>query len=434
MEIGLILFLIAINGVFAMSEIAIVSSRKSRLQRMADSHRPGAQAALALHDDPSRFLSTIQVGITSVGILSGAVGESAFANPLAAWLAQFALVAPYAKPIALGVTVLLITYLSVVIGELVPKRLALLSPESIASIIARPMAYLSRLSSPLVWLFSTSSSTLLRVLGARRNDEPPVTDDEIKELMEQGAEAGVFHESEQEIVSNVLRLDELRVGAIMTPRKQVYAIDLNAPPDEIERAIADSPFARMVVYRDEFEHIVGVLSRGELLKAALAGNKPDLSAAIRNPLYVPDTVTCTHLLENFRKARTEFAIIVDEFGEMQGVVTLNDVLTAIVGDLPSDELELDPEVVAREDGSWLVDGGASIERLKNLLQLDGDLPGEDEHAFHTVGGLIMHQLECIPRVADYIVLQDWRLEVVDMDKTRVDKVWISRLPAAPDQA
>lgn len=426
MEIGLILFLIVINGIFAMSEIAIVSSRKSRLQRMADSQRPGATAALALHDDPSRFLSTIQVGITSVGILSGAMGETAFADPLATWLSQFAVLAPYAKPIALGVTVLLITYLSVVIGELVPKRLALLSPEGIASIIARPMAYLSRIASPLVWLFSTSSSTLLRLLGAKRNDEPPVTDDEINELMEQGAEAGVFHESEQEIVSNVLRLDELRVGAIMTPRKQVYAIDLNLPAPEIELALADSPFARIVVYREEFEHIVGVLSRGELLKSALAGAKPDLMTVIKSPLYIPDTVTCTHLLESFRKARTEFAIIVDEFGEMQGVVTLNDVLTAIVGDLPSDELELDPEVVERDDGSWLVDGGASIDRVKSLLELESDLPGEEEHAFHTIGGFIMHQLERIPRVADHVDFHNWRLEVVDMDKTRVDKIWISR--------
>ncbi len=428
MEIGLILLLIAINGVFAMSEIAVVSSRKARLQKMADSGQPGAESALALHDDPSRFLSTIQVGITSVGILSGAMGESAFADPLAAWLDQFPLLAPYAKAIALGLTVLLITYLSVVVGELVPKRLALFWPEGIASIVSRPMTLLARIASPLVWLFSASSSALLRLLGAKRNNEPPITDDEIKVLMEQGAEAGVFHESEQEIVSNVLRLDELRVGAIMTPRKQVYAIDLETSESEIREAIADSPYARIVVYRGELEHIAGVLARGELLKAALAGKEPQLDAAIKPPLYVPDTVTSTHLLEHFRKARTEFAIIVDEFGEMQGIVTLNDVLTAIVGDLPSDESALDPEVVAREDGSWLIDGGAAIERLKSLLELDEDLPGEAEHAFHTVGGFIMHQLERIPRVTDHVEFQHWRLEVVDMDHTRVDKVWLSRLP------
>lgn len=432
MDIALLLFLILLNGVFAMSEIAVVSSRKARLQRLAEDGSPGAHSALALHSEPSNFLSTIQVGITSVGILSGAIGETALADPLSAWLSGFPLVEPYARAIALTVVVVGLTYFSVVVGELVPKRLGLLAPEGIASLIARPMNGLARVARPVVWLLSSSSSLLLRLIGARRKEEPPVTDHEINVLMEQGAEAGVFHESEQEFVSNVLRLDEQRIVSIMTHRSDIYLIDLSDPEEQIRQQLADSPYARVVVCRDGLEHIVGILRTSDLLKPALEGRPLDIEAALRPPLYVPESVTTTQLLENFRTARMQFALIVDEYGELEGLVTITDVLTAIVGELPSfDQTDL----VQREDGTWLVDGNVSIERVKSELEIEEDLPGEEEHAFNTLGGFVMHVLGRIPAVTEHFESAGFRFEVIDMDKNRIDKILVMRLPAdEPDTA
>ena len=434
MDIALLLFLILLNGIFAMSEIAVISSRKSRLQRLAEDGSPGAHSALALHNEPSNFLSTIQVGITSVGILSGAIGETALADPLAAWISQFTLIEPYAKGISLTVVVIGLTYFSVVVGELVPKRLGLLAPEGIASLIARPMNILSRFSKPVVWLLSTSSSLLLRLMGARRKEEPPVTDDEINVLMGQGAEAGVFHESEQEIVSNVLRLDDQRIGAIMTHRSDIYLVDLDEPEAVIRDRIADSPFERIVVCRDGLDHVIGILRTSDLLKAALAGATLDVEASLRTPLYVPETVSTTQLLESFRQARMQFALIVDEYGELEGLVTLTDVMTAIVGDLPSYDSRDEQDVVEREDGSWLVDGSVTIERLKSALDIEDELPGEEENTFNTLGGFVMHILGRIPAVADHFESQGLRFEVMDMDRNRVDKMLITRLPPIPDSA
>ncbi len=433
MDIALLLFLILLNGVFSMSEIAVISSRKSRLQRLAEDGSPGAHSALELHNEPSNFLSTVQVGITSVGILSGAIGETALADPLAAWLGQAALIEPYAKAIALTVVVVGLTYFSVVVGELVPKRLGLLAPEGIASLIARPMNMLSHFSKPVVWLLSTSSSVLLRLMGARRKEEPPVTDDEIYVLMGQGAEAGVFHESEQEIVSNVLRLDDQRIGAIMTHRSDIYLVDLDEPEEVIRSQIADSPFERIVICRDGLDHVIGILRTSDLLKAALAGAPLNVEEHLRAPLYVPDSVSTTQLLESFRQARMQFALIVDEYGELEGLVTLTDVMTAIVGELPSFDSPEDQDVVEREDGSYLVDGSVTIERFKAALEIEDELPGEAENAFNTLGGFVMHMLGRIPAVSDHFDSTGMRLEVMDMDRNRVDKVLITRLAPTSDR-
>ncbi len=427
MDIALLLFLILLNGVLAMSEIAIVSSRKARLQRLSDDGSPGAESALALHNEPATFLSTVQVGITTVGILSGAIGETALADPLTAWLAGFALIEPYARGVALTVVVVALTYFSVVIGELVPKRLGLLAPEKTASLIAPPMNMLARVGRPLVWLLSESSSFLLRMMGAGSKEESPVTDEEIKDLMEQGAEAGVFHESEQAIVSNVLRLDEQRIGAIMTHRTDIYVLDLDEPEAEIRNYIAESPYTRIVVCRGGLDHIVGVLRTSDLLKAALAGEAMKVEQFLRPPLYVPEGVTTTHLLENFRKAHQQCALIVDEYGELQGLVTLTDVLTSIVGELPSSDIPEEQDIVAREDGSWLIDGSVTVERVKHVLDIDNDLPGEEENAFNTLGGFVMHVLGRIPTVADHFEVAGCRFEVVDMDKNRVDKMLVARI-------
>ena len=429
MDIVLILLLILLNGVFAMSEIAVVSSRKSRLQNLADDGSLGAEAALKLHQEPASFLSTIQVGITLVGILNGAVGEAAIADPLAEWFSHVPLLEPYARGIALTITVVTLTYFSVVVGELVPKRLALLAPEGIAALMARPMMILARITHPLVVILSGSCSALLRLVGARRKDEPPVTDDEIKVLMEQGAEAGVFHESEQEIVSNVLRLDEQRISAIMTPRRDMFIIDLDEGEAVVWQRLIETSFSRVVVCRDGLEQVLGVLQTGDLLKKALPGQGvtlADLEALLRPPLYVPESVTTTQLLESFRRARLQFALIVDEYGEVQGLVTLTDVLAAIVGELSVPEAPEDRDMLQREDGSWLVDGDVGIERLKSVLDIGDDLPGEEEHSFNTLGGFIMHVLGRIPAPTDHFESVGWRFEVLDMDRNRVDKVLLSQ--------
>jgi len=432
MDIFLLLLLILLNGVLAMSEIAVVSSRKARLQKLADDGSPGAQSALELNNEPSGFLSTVQVGITTVGILSGAIGENALADPLTRWFSGFSFLEPYSRGLALTLVVVGLTYFSVVVGELVPKRLGLLAPESIAALIATPMNVLARVTRPLVWLLSSSSSLLLQLVGARHRGDPPVTDDEINVLMEQGAEAGVFHESEQVIVSNVLRLDEQRIGAIMTHRNDIYVLDLDEPEDVIRTCLAESPFTRIVVCRDGLDHIIGILRTADLLKLALAGEKLDIERFLRPALYVPEGVSTTHLLESFRKAHQQCALIVDEYGELQGLVTLTDVLTSIVGELPSSDTAEEQDIVERTDGSWLVDGGVAIERLKLVLKIEDDLPGEDENAFNTLGGLVMYVLGRIPAVTDQFDAAGYRFEVVDMDKNRVDKMLLTQLAESKD--
>ena len=431
MDIALIFVLILVNGLFAMSEIAVVSSRKSRLQSLADDGSLGAQAALSLHHEPASFFSTIQVGITSVGILSGAIGDAAVADPLAEWFARIPLLAPYAKTVALTITVVGLTYFSVVVGELVPKRLAMLAPEGIASLVARPMMVLARITHPLVVILSGSCTAILRLLGTRPKEEQPVTDDEINVLMEQGAEAGVFHESEQEFVSNVLRLDEQRIAAIMTPRREMFVVDLDEDEESVRQRIVDTEYSRLVVCRDGLEHILGILQTGDLLKKALPGHcitAADVESVLHPPLYVPETVTTTQLLESFRRARLQFALIVDEYGDVQGLVTLTDVLASIVGELSVPEAPEDRDMVQREDGSWLVDGNVGVERLKSVLDIDDNLPGEDERGFHTLGGFIMHVLGRIPSPTDHFSAVGWRFEVMDMDGNRVDKVLVSALP------
>lgn len=430
MDFLLLLLLIALNGLLAMSEIAVVSSRSSRLQRLADDGHAGARAAFLLNHEPSVFLSTVQVGITTIGILSGAIGEATLARPLATWLAQWPSLATHADTLAMALVVMLLTYLSVVAGELVPKQLALLAPERIASLIARPMEWLARIARPAVWLLSTSSSLLLRVLDARRAPEPPVTNDEIKVLMGQGAEAGVFHASEKDIVANVLRLDEQRISAIMTHRKDIWLLDLNESDTEIRNQLAECPYKRIVVCRGGLDDVLGVLRTGDLLKDALFGQPLAIDRYLRPPLYVPATVTTTHLLETFRRAREQCALMVDEYGELQGMVTLTDVFTSIIGELPQSEEVEDQEVVLREDGSWLIDGSVAIERAKAAIGVDDLLPGEDENAFQTLGGLAMYSLGRIPLVSDRFELAGRRFEVVDMDGNRVDKVLVSRTPAA----
>jgi putative hemolysin len=430
MEVLLLAVLVVLNGVFSLSEIAVVSARKTRLQQWADEGRAGAGSALALANEPGRFLSTIQVGITTIGILSGAIAEASLAEALAVSLAQVPGIELYSHLIAIAAVVVALTYLQVVFGELVPKRLALLNPEAIASVIAGPMQSLSKLVSPLVRFFNLSSEAVLRMVGARAAGEPPVTEEEIKVLMEQGTEAGVFEESEQALVSNILRLDEQPVGAIMTPRVDIFYLDLEEPFEHNRERLLDCPYSRLPVCKGGLDNVLGILESKTLMRQCLSAANVDLTASIAKPLYVPNSITSMMLLETFKKTRTHVALVVDEYGEVQGLVTMNDVLEAIVGDIPSAEAPGDEEAVRREDGSWLLDGMLSIDKFKEIFELES-MDEEEAGNFHTLGGFVMLRLGRVPAVGDRFEWNGLRLEVVDMDRHRVDRILAARLPAAP---
>lgn len=427
MDIVLLLLLILLNGLFAMSEIAVISSRGARLQKLANEGSAGAGAALQLKNEPSSFLSTVQVGITMVGILSGAIGESALADPLAAWLAGFPLLESSARGIAVAVVVIGLTYFSVVVGELVPKRMGLLAPEKTAALIAPAMRYLAIAAKPLVWFLSSSSNFLLRFVDRSSKQEPPVTNAEIRLLMELGAEAGVFHESEQALVANVLRLDEQSIRAIMTPRQDIYALDLDQPEEEVRRRLAECPYSRIVVCRGGLEHVLGLLRTADLVKGALAGEPVAIEAILHPPLFLWEVTTTTQLIENFRKTNLQCALIVDEYGELQGLVTLSDVLAAILGKLPSGTGDEEKDIIQRHDGSWLVAGSAPIDHLKSELKISEAFQGEKNNAYVTVGGLVIHLLGRIPATTDSFEEKGYRFEVVDMDGNRVDKVLVSKI-------
>jgi len=427
MDILLLLLLVLLNGLFAMAEIAVVSSRAARLQKLANEGRRGARSALALKNNPVAFLSTIQVGITMVGILSGAIGQNALVEPITGWLVLVPLFQPYAHAMALTVVVVALTYVSVVIGELVPKHLGLLNPEKTAALAAPPMKMLARVAKPLVYFFSVSSSLLLRLIGADQKQEASVTNEEIKILMGQGAEAGVFHESEQMLVSNVLRLDEQPVVAIMTHRQDIHALDITKPEAELRHFLATCPFSRIVICRGGLEEVVGLLRTADLLKAALACEPLEIEQHLRPPLYVPEYVTTTQLLENFRKVQLQCALVVDEYGDIQGLVTLTDVLASIVGAVPSSKRIDDQECIRREDGSWLIGGGVAIEQVKSTLMIDQELSGEKSNTFHTLAGFVIFVLGRIPQETDHFEEHGYRFEVIDMDKNRIDKILVTRV-------
>ncbi|AXK38956.1 hemolysin family protein [Crenobacter cavernae] len=427
MDVLILLFLILLNGVFAMSELAIVSARKVRLQQWAEDGHRGAETALLLSEEPTRFLSTVQIGITSIGILSGVFGQEAIASELAVWLMQFPLTAPYAEPVSLAVMVVTITYFSLIFGELVPKRLAMHNPERLASAMARPMQLLSRLTSPLVRLLSVSTDTVLRLIGARRGKEPSITEEEIQVLMEQGADEGVFERAEQELVANIFRLDTRKVGSIMTPRKDIVPLDVEDPLQDNLDKLQGNLFTRFPVVKGGLDQILGMVHAKDILNQTLSGRPVELSSLLKPALYVPATISPMQLMEQFKITRNHIALVVDEYGELEGIVTMNDVLETIVGDLPTDALTEDNEAVEREDGSWLIDGMMSLDKFRDLFDIEDRLPGEDSGNIHTLGGFVMFQLGRVPAVADRFEWEEIAFEVLDMDKTRVDKMMVKRL-------
>ena len=427
MEILVLLALVLANGVFAMSEIALVSSRQVRLQQLAERGSAGAAAALALTANPGRFLSTVQVGITLIGIFTGAFGEATLSAKLAAALRGVPLLAPYAEGLAIATVVIGITYFSLVIGELTPKRLALHAPEAIAARIALPMQWLSTAMLPFVKLLTVSTAGLLRLLGVRERVKQTVTEAEIEGLMRIGAEAGVFERAESEFVSRVLRLDAQAVGAIMTPRIDIVFLDVETPVEENLRIIWQEGYTRLPVCRGSVSEVLGVLDTLDLLDPALKGRPLDLRAHLRAPLWVPETIDLIRLLELLKQHKEHLALVVDEYGEVQGLVTMTDVLEAIVGEVPEAGEPEEPEVVRRDDGSLLVDGGASLARLREAVARPIDLPADEAGTYHTVGGLVMARLGRVPHVGDRFSFAGLRFEVLDMDRHRVDKVLVATL-------
>lgn len=423
-NIAILSLLLVVNGVFALAEAALMSTRKARLQNLADDGDQGAQAALALVNDPTAFLSTVQVGITLVGILAGALGEATLAEQLARYFRQAPLLAPYSQALSFIVVVLVVAYVSLVIGELVPKRLALLSPERLISRVAIPMRLLSRLAFPAVRILSFSTSLVLRLLGVRASSEPPVTEDELKVLIEQGTAAGVFDAAEQEIIHRTFRMSDRKVAALMTPRPAIAWLDLSDSAEENWRKITTSSWARFPVARGSLDAIVGVVRIHDLLTARARGELLTLEDVAQPPLLVPESTPALRALEILKQARTPMALVLDEFGGISGLFTLNDVLQAIVGDLPDHDAPAEALAVRRADGSWLLDGMLPVDEMQELLEL-ADLPGAGDYA--TVAGFALRRLGQIPNVGDHFAWGGWRFEVVDMDARRVDKVLVSPL-------
>lgn len=428
MDTALLLFLILLNGWFAMSEMALTASRKARLQVMVEAGESGAAAALALHDNPTKFLSTIQIGITSIGVLNGIVGEAAFAGPLSEWLeAQFPLGERAANLSATGLVVVSITFVTIVFGELVPKRLGQLYPELIARLVAKPMNAISTLTRPFVKTLSFCTEATLRLLGLRDQGQRSVTTEEIAASLEEGLDAGVIEESEHQMVRNVFRLDERQVGSMMIPRAEIAWIDVDATPEQVRAVLQEHGYSRYPVCRGDLSDVVGVVSAQRLLQRLLAGEPMMLADSLENPVFVPETLSGMELLENFRASDAPLVFVVDEYGEVQGVISVRDLLEAIAGEFnaPSDG---EAWATQREDGSWLIDGLIPVPELKDRLDLK-ELPEEDRGRYNTLAGMIMLLLGRLPRTADAVEWEDWRFEVVDLDGKRVDKVLVTRVGA-----
>ena len=425
MDVALLAFLILLNGGFAMSEMALTAARKARLQVMVESGESGAQAAMDLHDNPTKFLSTVQIGITSIGVLNGIVGEGAFAEPFAAWLVQsFEFNAEMARYGATALVVVVITILTIIFGELVPKRLGQMYPEAVARLVATPMNWLSTATRPLVAFLSLATEAVLRLLGIRGGPSRSVTEEEIAAQLEEGVDAGVIEAQEHQMVRNVFRLDDRQIGSMMVPRAEIVWIDEAATLPELLDAVAESGHSRYPVCRGSLDDVRGVLSVAQLLPVAAQGGELELARHLQTPVFVPETLSGMELLENFRAAGTDLVFVVDEYGAVQGLITERDLLEAITGEFgaPTDE---DAWAVKRPDGGWLLDGLIPVPELKDRLEIK-ELPEEDRGRYNTLAGMIMLLLGRLPRTADTVLWEGWRFEVVDLDGKRVDKVLVTR--------
>ena len=430
MEIFILFALILLNGLFAMSELALVSARKARLQKLIDEGDKSAQAAVELGEDPTRFLSTIQIGITSIGVLNGIVGEAALAAPLSIWLTSMGMPDPYNGYLSTGLVVVTITYFSIVVGELVPKRIGQSHPETLARLVARPINWLAMATKPFVLLLSVSTRGLLKLLGVKESSASAVTEEEIHAMLAEGTTSGLIESHEHTMLRNVFRLDDRQIGSLMVPRSDVVILDLDAPFDVNMGRIEASDYARFPVVRGDWNGLVGVVNARKWLATALRGPQRELAQQVlQEPLFVPETITGMELLDNFRESGVQMAFVIDEYGEVQGIVTLKDLIEAITGEFN----QRDPETswaVQREDGSWLLDGHIPVPELKDRLDLVA-VPDEDRGRYHTLSGMMMLLTGRLPKVADTITWEGWRFEIVDMDGRTIDKVLASRAVDAP---
>ncbi len=423
-EISAIFLLLIANGIFAMSEIAIVTARKSRLQELANNGKAKARAALDLANNPNRFLSTVQVGITLVGILAGAFGGGAIREWLATQLHSIPIIAPYSRSLALGIVVITITYFSVIVGELVPKRLALGHPESIAMFMAPVMRLLLAVGAPLVHLFTFSTDLVFRLVGKRFDERTVVSEEEITTLLQQGTEAGVFHETEQEMVEAVFQLGDMSARGLMTTRTQIIWLDLNDSVEEIRAKLSDSGHSRFPVCEGSLDNVVGIVQAKDLLTNFLSGKNVELKATMQPADFAPKSMTALQLLDHIKKTSSHIVLVVDEYGGTEGLLTHHDILEAIAGDMPLGTTPIEPKAVQRKDGSWLLDGMLSVEEFKELFHIE-DLPGEKKDSFQTLGGFLFTQMGRVPSVAESFEWNTLRFEIVDMDGKRIDKVLVS---------
>ena len=425
MEIILLFSLIVINGVLAMSEVALLTSKRAKLSAMASRGKKSAEVAIRISEDPTQFLSTIQIGITSIGLLSGIVGESIFAKPLAIWLQSVGVPDGVADVSATVFVVLIVTFIAITVGELVPKRIGQSNPEQIATVIATPMLILSKVTKPFVVILTVTTNTLLRLFGIGKHKEATVTEDEIEAILDEGSVAGLIEDQERELVKNVFRLDDRKLGSLMVPRSEIIFVDINDPEAESFNQIAQSVRSRIPVCDGGLDSIIGVLTAKTALSTVARGEKLSLQENLDPPLYVPETLTGMDLLEQFKQSRTHIAFVVDEYGGLEGLVTIQDIFDTLIGEIVTEgEEATDP--VQRDDGSWLFEGDTSIPEIKDCLAID-ELPEQDKGRYHTVSGLILLLLGKMPVAGDSVVLADWKLEVVDMDGRRIDKILATRI-------
>lgn len=435
-DIGILLVLILFNGVFAMSEMAMATSRKSRLQQLADDGNARARAALRLIEHPNRFLATVQIGITLIGIVTGFFGGATLSDPVAQEFARVPALAPYSSTIAVVLVVGAITYLSLLIGELVPKRLALQNPERLAMLVSPPMTLLSRVAGVVVHVLGVSTEFVLRLLGVRHSDDPPITEEEIETLLQEGAAAGVFAPAEHEMVEGVFDLGDRQARELMTPRYRLVALDVDDSLEANLRKMAAAPHQVFPVYDGDLDRLIGMAPVKTLWAASVNGDPIDLRALAEPALIVPESMPALEVLERFRDRGSNAAMVVDEYGGIQGLVTLHDLLEAITGDLEVSQRQ-SGEVVRRADGSWLLDGALPVHEVRDVLEIDEPLPGEEDGDYETLGGFLMFRLERIPDVGDATDWEGHRFEVVDMDGRRVDRVLVtmedSGSISAPDE-
>jgi putative hemolysin len=422
----IILLLIFANGLFAMSEIAIVTARKTRLRTQAEKGSRRAATALRLAEKPEDFLSTIQIGITLITILAGVFGEASVARQVEPWIRELPFVGTYSQPVSQGLVVITITYLTLVLGELLPKQIGLSYAERVAKRVASPMRFLAQITAPLVRLLSVSTRVLLRLLPLRPSNEPAVTAEEVQILMEEGRESGVFEPINEEMVEQVFRLRDRRVNDLMTPRPDVVYLDLEDALEKNRQIIIENRHSRYPVMKGDEDNVVGFVLARDLLAQALSEEALDLQPLMRQVLIVPEGLPVLEVLKRFKDAKAQLAIIIDEYGELQGLMTFNDLLEEIVGDVPEVGDPPDPEAVQREDGSWLIDGMFPVDELKEKFDIYS-LPEEDSNYYQTIGGLIMMYLGRVPQAGDYFEWERYRFEVMDMDWRRVDKVLLMPL-------